>query len=196
MLSPVPGHKPIPRCDRAQVSCWYSISKRMVIIPGERCAPTKPSRLSNAFAHAPVYIPVFIRANTISAQVLNSARVTPAQRKTLTNCWLWVANYSKEPRATAPWNYWALWQYCGDGKCRLPRSAYPISIANIRKAELNIFRGSRNDLADFWQRRAWNPSGGAPRRESERTDGRAVINAWSSRETAARHFSIPRCVVR
>src|SRR4029453_3468065 len=34
------------------------------------------------------------------AQVLNSARVTPAQRKTLTNCWLWVANYSKEPRAT------------------------------------------------------------------------------------------------
>src|SRR5215831_10961795 len=38
-------------------------------------------------------------------QVLNSARVTPAQRKTLTNCWLWIANYSKEPRATAPWNY-------------------------------------------------------------------------------------------
>jgi lysozyme len=103
------------------------------------------------------------------AQVLNSARVTPAQRKTLTNCWLWVANYSKEPRATAPWSYWALWQYCGDGKCRLPRSAYPISIANIRKAELNVFRGSRSDLAEFWQRRAWNPSGGAPRRESERT---------------------------
>jgi hypothetical protein len=24
-------------------------------------------------------------------------------------------------------------------------------------------------LEDFWQRRAWNPSGGAPRRESERT---------------------------
>jgi lysozyme len=103
------------------------------------------------------------------AQVLNSSRVTPAQRKTLTNCWLWVANYSKEPRATAPWSYWALWQYCGDGKCRLPRSAYPISIANIRKAELNIFRGSRSDLVDFWQRRAWDPAGGAPRRESEQT---------------------------
>jgi lysozyme len=100
-------------------------------------------------------------------QVLNSPRVTPAQRKTLTNCWLWVANYSKEPRATAPWSYWALWQYCGDGKCRLPRSTHPISIANIRKAELNIFRGSRNDLVDFWQRRAWDPAGGAPRRESE-----------------------------
>ena len=103
------------------------------------------------------------------AQVLNSPRVTPAQRRTLTNCWLWVANYSKEPRATAPWNYWALWQYCGDGKCSLPRSAYPISIANIRKAELNIVRGSRSDLVDFWQRRCWDPAGGAPRKESEKT---------------------------
>jgi lysozyme len=103
------------------------------------------------------------------AQVLNSARVTPAQRETLRKCWLWVANYSKEPRATAPWSYWALWQYCGDGKCRLPRSTHPISIANIRKAELNIFRGSQSDLVDFWQRRAWDPAGGAPRRESEQT---------------------------
>ena len=102
-------------------------------------------------------------------QVLNSSRITPAQRKTLTNCWLWIANYSKEPRATAPWSYWALWQYCGDGKCRLPRSAYPISVANIRRAELNIFRGSRNDLVDFWQRRAWDPAGGAPRKESDQT---------------------------
>jgi lysozyme len=102
-------------------------------------------------------------------QVLNSPRVTPAQRKTLTNCWLWIANYQKQPRATAPWSYWALWQYCGDGKCGLPRSAYPIGIANIKKAELNIFRGSRSDLAEFWQRRAWDPAGGAPRRESEQT---------------------------
>jgi lysozyme len=103
------------------------------------------------------------------SQVLNSSRVTNAQRKTLTNCWLWVANYSKQPRATAPWSYWALWQYCGDGKCRLPRSAYPISVANIRKAELNIFRGSRSDLQDFWQQRSWQPSGGKPRIASEQT---------------------------
>ena len=102
-------------------------------------------------------------------QVLNSPKVTNVQRRTLTNCWLWIANYSKEPRATAPWSYWALWQYCGDGKCRLPRSAYPIRTANIAKAELNIFRGSQSELQDFWQRRAWDPAGGKPRRESERT---------------------------
>src|SRR5207237_10321148 len=99
-------------------------------------------------------------------QGLKGPRVTPAQRKSLSNCWLCVANYSKEPRATAPCSYWALLQYCGDGKCRLPRSAYPISIANIRKAELNVFRGSRSDLKDIWQRRARKPWGAAPRQES------------------------------
>ncbi len=89
-------------------------------------------------------------------QVLNGPRVTSAQRKTLTNCWLWVANYHKEPRATAPWSYWALWQYCGD-------------VANIKKAERNIFRGNMSDLQEFWQRRAWQPSGGKARREPDRT---------------------------
>jgi len=102
-------------------------------------------------------------------QVLNSARVTPAQKRTLTNCWLWVANYHTEPRSTAPWSYWALWQYCGDGKCGLPRSSYPIRVANVAKAELNVFRGSPSELEDFWQRRAWNPAGGKPRRESDRS---------------------------
>src|SRR5262249_36591763 len=102
-------------------------------------------------------------------QTLNSPKVSPVQKKILTNCWLWIANYHYQPRTTAPWGYWALWQYCGDGKCALPRSAYPISVANIRKAERNIFRGSTADLQDFWQRRAWNPAGGKLRRESERT---------------------------
>jgi lysozyme len=101
------------------------------------------------------------------SQVLNSPRVTPAQKRTLTNCWLWIANYHKEPRATAPWSFWSLWQYTGDGKCGLPRSSYPTRIANIAKAELNIFRGNQSSLQDFWQRRGWDPAGGMPRRESE-----------------------------
>ena len=60
------------------------------------------------------------------AQVLNSARVTPAQQKTLTNCWLWVANYSKEPRATAPWSYWALWHTPVTASADFHASTYPI----------------------------------------------------------------------
>jgi lysozyme len=102
-------------------------------------------------------------------QVLNSPKVTTAQRTTLTKCWLWIANYHYEPRATAPWRYWHLWQYCGDGKCDLPRAAYPISVANVRKAERNIFRGTRSALEDFWQERAWPLGGEKRRRESEQT---------------------------
>jgi lysozyme len=102
-------------------------------------------------------------------QALNSRQVTNAQRSVLANCWLWMANYHNEPRATAPWNYWSLWQYCGDGRGARPRSVYPISVANIKKAERNIFRGNMSDLQEFWQRRAWQPAGGKARRESERT---------------------------
>ncbi|PYJ29568.1 MAG: hypothetical protein DME90_05130 [Verrucomicrobia bacterium] len=102
-------------------------------------------------------------------QVLNSPRVSPAQKGTLTNCWLWIANYHKEPRVTAPWSYWALWQYCGDGICGLPRSGYPTRIANIARAELNVFRGNQSSLQEFWQRHGWDPGAGKPRREPERT---------------------------
>src|SRR5438874_7626207 len=102
-------------------------------------------------------------------RVLNGPKVTTAQKRVLTNCWLWIANYQKEPRATATRSYWALWQYCGDGKCGLPRSSYPTRVANIAKAELNIFRGNRTALEDFWQGRAWQPVGKNRDGESERT---------------------------
>jgi lysozyme len=100
-------------------------------------------------------------------QVLNSPKVTSAQRAMLTKCWLWIANYHYQPRATAPWDFWHLWQYCGDGKCDLPRTAYPTSVANIRKAERNIFRGSASALEDFWQDRAWQLGREKRRREPE-----------------------------
>lgn len=85
---------------------------------------------------------------------------TAAQRAVLGNCWLWVANYGAEPGGISPWGRWDLWQYTGDGKCRLrPRSAFPTRVANLRKAERNIFRGNNALLQAFWQERAWFPSG-------------------------------------
>ena len=92
-------------------------------------------------------------------QMLYSPGVTMAQRRALANCWLWIANYHFQPRNTAPWDQWHLWQYCGDGKSSLPRSAFPKSVANIRKAERNIFRGDNVALQLFWQEHAWFPSG-------------------------------------
>ena len=93
-------------------------------------------------------------------QMLGAASVRAADRRSLTNCWLWIANYHFEPRNTAPWSRWQMWQYTGDGKCDLrPRSMYPKSVANIRKAERNIFRGNNATLEDFWQTHAWRPQG-------------------------------------
>lgn len=93
-------------------------------------------------------------------QMLYGSGATAGHRQALSNCWLWIANYHFQPRNTAPWNSWHLWQYTGDGKCDLrPRSMFPISVANIRKAERNIFRGSNAALQAFWKEHAWYPQG-------------------------------------
>ncbi len=100
--------------------------------------------------------------------VLNNSKVSSAQREVLSKCWLWIANYHYQPRATEPWNHWHLWQYTGDGRCDLrPRAAYPKSVANIVRAERNIFRGSSAALEDFWQEHAWNPAGKTPKKKSQ-----------------------------
>ena len=91
--------------------------------------------------------------------VLNTPKVSSNQRRILADCWLWIANYHYEPRFTSPWSHWQLWQYTGDGKCDLPRRAYPKGIANIPKAERNIFRGSTSAAVAFWQEHAWQPGG-------------------------------------
>ncbi|MEY2520003.1 MAG: hypothetical protein QOF24_1762 [Verrucomicrobiota bacterium] len=91
--------------------------------------------------------------------VMNDPKVSPVDRRTLGNCWLWIANYHYQPTANPPWSNWRLWQYTGDGKCDLrPRSAYPIKVANIARAERNIFRGSNESLAAWWQDHAWQPA--------------------------------------
>ena len=92
-------------------------------------------------------------------QVLNSPRVTAAQKRLLTRCWLWVANYHYEPRNVQPWGSWTMWQYTGDGVCDLPRARYPKHIANVRNAERNIFRGEPTALRLFWRENGWKPEG-------------------------------------
>jgi lysozyme len=91
-------------------------------------------------------------------QMLYGSGATAAQRNVLSNCWLWIANYHFQPRNTAPWRSWRLWQYTGDGKCALgPRAMFPISVANMRKAERNIFNGTNVSLVAFWKENAWYP---------------------------------------
>lgn len=90
-------------------------------------------------------------------QVLNATSVRPADRELLSRCWLWVANYHHVPGRVPPWNTWRMWQYTGDGVCDLPRASYPKSIANIKNAERNMFRGDAETLRSFWQANGWKP---------------------------------------
>lgn len=95
-------------------------------------------------------------------QVLNAPSVRSADRQVLSRCWLWVANYHHTPERVPPWSNWRMWQYTGDGVCELPPSLYPKSIANIRNAERNIFRGDGDSLRAFWQANGWQPGAATP----------------------------------
>lgn len=93
-------------------------------------------------------------------QMLYGPGASATHRAILSNCWLWIANYHAQPRNTAPWPNWHLWQYTGDGKCGLrPRGMFPTSVANVRRAERNIFNGNNVALETFWQQHAWVPNG-------------------------------------
>ena len=88
-------------------------------------------------------------------KIFGSSQVSAAAKRVLGRCWLWVANYHDEPESIPPWGNWRMWQYTGDGVCDLPRSTHPKHIANVRNAERNMFRGSRDAVRAFWQEHGW-----------------------------------------
>jgi len=91
--------------------------------------------------------------------LLDHPTTDPAAKRILSKCWLWIANYHHEPKATSPWSTWTMWQYTGDGICDLPRRTHPISIANIPKAERNLYRGGVGSARNLWQERSWGGRG-------------------------------------
>jgi lysozyme len=90
--------------------------------------------------------------------VLNSSKISSSQKRILSNCWLWIANYHYEPHYYSPWNRWSLWQYTGDGRCSLPRAFFPTRVANVARAERNIFNGDASQLTAFWTEHGWQPT--------------------------------------
>ncbi len=90
-------------------------------------------------------------------KLLGSSSVTAEQKRAIGQCWLWIANYHYEPKAMVPFGAWQMWQYTGDGVCDLPRGAFPKSVANVRKAERNIFMGDVPALRAFWEGNGWRP---------------------------------------
>ncbi|MDB6146601.1 MAG: glycoside hydrolase family protein [Spartobacteria bacterium] len=102
------------------------------------------------------YPGVYSNENRIRKTLGNA---TVNYQRVLAKCWLWAANYHCQPRTTSPWNDWDLWQYTGDGVCGLPRARFPTHVANMRRAERNMFRGNETALKTFWSERACQPDG-------------------------------------
>jgi hypothetical protein len=121
-----------------------------------RCGWIKRCNSSSAFASA--------RGNTgpllereSRRDVLNS-RASPPSRGRCCGVLALGANYGAVPRSMSPWPRWHMWQYTGDGTCRLqPRSAYPKGIANINTPSAHFYNGSASGAISFWRQNGWRP---------------------------------------
>ena len=65
----------------------------------------------------------------------------------LSNCWLWLAQYSKQTVLPPGWSQWTFWQY-SDGHVGFPP---PPPLDGVGACDRDIFQGSLDDLAAFWQ---------------------------------------------
>ena len=83
------------------------------------------------------------------------ARYDPKTQDVFDNTWLWVARYSAKPTSLIfpqvsppPWDRWTLWQVSDKER--------PTPMLEGMKAEVNVFKGERTDLEEFWSRNAWD----------------------------------------
>ena len=86
---------------------------------------------------------------------LHKEHYDTATQDVFDNTWLWVARYSASRKALAfpevshpPWNMWKLWQVSDDNN--------PTPMLEGMRAEMNIFKGERSDLEEFWDDNSWD----------------------------------------
>jgi lysozyme len=121
---------------------------------GTMGVPQAISFIRRVHARTGIYPGFYSNENWVK-RMFNDPRMDASARETLGKCWLWIANYSCQPVYTGSFKKWSLWQYTGDGKCRLPRASYPIHAANMTRVERTIFNGDRGALREFWDSHAW-----------------------------------------
>lgn len=125
--------------------------------PGGTMTPVQAARFVERIRERTGRYPGVYGSEYRLKKLLAGNATSESVQRTLSKCWLWIANYHHTPASTAPWERWMMWQYTGDGICDLPRSRFPIGIGNIRKAERNLFNGSPGALRSFWSSNAWVP---------------------------------------
>jgi len=78
-------------------------------------------------------------------EALTKAGITHPDQTELSKCWLWLAQYSKQPLIPKAWSDWTLWQYT-DGAAGLP----PYEVNGIGRCDRDQFNGSEQELSNFW----------------------------------------------
>jgi lysozyme len=88
--------------------------------------------------------PGLYSGHTIKEALTKAGISTPAQTE-LSQCWLWIAQYSKAPLIPKVWSDWTIWQYT-DGAL----GPEPHSVEGIGRCDRDQFNGTEAELAAFW----------------------------------------------
>ena len=88
--------------------------------------------------------PGLYSGHTIKEALVRAGITSPTQTE-LSQCWLWIAQYSAAPLIPKIWSNWTLWQYT-DGAAGQP----PHLVPGIGRCDRDMFNGTQAELAAFW----------------------------------------------
>jgi GH25 family lysozyme M1 (1,4-beta-N-acetylmuramidase) len=101
-----------------------------------------------------VYPGIYTGQDFLSEQ-FHKATYDASAKQVLRYAWLWVARYSKNlnnltfPEVTLPpWEKWTLWQVSDDH--------HPTPMLASMRAEINVYKGTSEELAEFWDIHSWD----------------------------------------
>jgi lysozyme len=79
-------------------------------------------------------------------ETLTKAGITQPDQTELSQCWLWLAQYSNAPLLPKAWKSWTMWQYTDGGAGPTPHE-----VKGIGFCDRNQFNGTEQQLIDFWK---------------------------------------------
>lgn len=78
-------------------------------------------------------------------EALAKASITHPSQTVLSECWLWLAQYSARPMLPKAWPIWTLWQYT-DGAA----GNEPHVVDGVGRCDRNYFNGDKAGLTALW----------------------------------------------
>lgn len=79
-------------------------------------------------------------------ETLTKAGITGPEQTVLSRCWLWVAQYGRQPLLPKAWTAWTFWQYT-DGA----DGPEPHAVDGIGRCDRDYFNGTSRELDAFWK---------------------------------------------